>query len=80
MSELPPCANFIKKRGCAESKMRLIDSNEQGWSFYCDTCHSVQIVSADGVRDRSKFELAEKRRQEQIHLNKLRDRKRKIFA
>jgi len=80
LSELPLCANFIKKRGCSESRMRLIESNAQGWSFYCDNCKSVQIVSADGVRDRSKFELAERRRQEQIHLNKLRDSKKKIFA
>lgn len=79
MAELPQCANFVKQRGCSESKMRLIESNEQGWSFYCDNCHSVQIVSADGVRDRSKFELAERRRQEQIHLNKLRDSRKKVF-
>jgi len=80
VSEIPLCQNFLRKRGCSESRMRLIESNEQGWSFYCDNCESVQIVSSDGVRDRSKFQLAEQRRQEQIHLNRLRERKKKIFA
>jgi hypothetical protein len=78
--ELPLCANYIKKRGCSKSDMMLIEGNEQGWSFYCRNCKSVQIVSADGVRDRSKFELEEKRRKEQIILNRLRASRRKIFA
>jgi len=80
VSDIPLCQNFIKKRGCTDSRMRLIESNEHGWSFFCDGCKSVQVVSSDGVRDRSKFLLAEQRRKEQEELDRRWSKRRKIFA
>lgn len=36
--EFPQCPNFIKKRGCTRSRLRLLAENEDSWTFTCDTC------------------------------------------
>lgn len=80
MAEIPLCQNWLKKRGCSGSDMRLVESNEHGWSFFCKGCSSVQIVSSDGVRDRSKFILAEQRKKEQEELDRRWSSRKRIFA
>lgn len=79
MADIPLCANSVKG-GCKKSNVRLINETNEGWVFQCQTCECIQVVSKDGVRERSKFENAKKRQEEEVRRMKLIDSRRKIFA
>lgn len=78
--ELPLCRNFVRKLGCAESKVILIEENDEAWSFGCKTCGCVQLVSKEGVRDKTKFELAAKRTEEETERLRRWNARPKIFS
>jgi len=77
---VPLCRNFAQKRDCPKSDMRLKGEDDSCWIFQCRSCELVQVVSKDAVQDKSKFELAKKRMEEERIMQRLRDSRRKIFA
>jgi hypothetical protein len=80
MPEVPLCVNFIKKRGCERSDVKLTKETPEAWCFTCATCELLQVVSKDSIKDKSKFELAARRKQEHEQMMRLRDKKVKIFT
>lgn len=62
MADIPQCVNFIQKGGCWKSDVFIEKEAEDAWSFRCRTCRLLFVVSKDGVRDKSKFDLAAKQR------------------
>jgi hypothetical protein len=83
VAEIPDCPNFIKKRGCSQSNVILLSEGPDAWVFHCKKpqgCGMINVVSKDGVRDKSKFDLAAKRRQEAEEMQRRWDSRRKIFA
>ena len=80
MAAIPNCPNSVKGNGCWKSAVRLVKETAEAWSFRCDTCTCLFVVSKDGVRDRSQFELAAKRKKEAEEIYQERMRRRKIFA
>jgi len=79
MSEIPKCANSVKGNGCTYSDVRLLNETEEAWVFKCHTCELIQVVSKDGIRDKSRFESAAKRRQEAIEMQQRWEKRRKYF-
>jgi hypothetical protein len=82
MAELPQCPNFIKKRGCTQSNIVLLSEDSMAWVFHCKPpgCGMINVVSKDGVRDKSKFELAAQRKREAEEAQSRWDSRKKIFA
>ena len=64
MSEIPKCRNAMRQKD-HESDMRLKGENESAWVFQCDRCELVQVVSKDGVTERSRFENAARVKQQE---------------
>jgi len=79
MADIPPCANAARGT-CKNSDVRLVNETSEGWVFQCKTCECIQVVSKDGVRERSKFEKARRDQEERIRLARLKDSRRRIFA
>lgn len=61
---IPICRNAAKFKDHA-SDMRFKGEGTEFWTFQCAGCDLVQIVSKEGVRDKSKFEQAARQRAEQ---------------
>jgi hypothetical protein len=57
-----------------------VNENDEAWIFQCQTCRLLQVVSKEGIRDRSKFEQAAKRRQEEIDRVRRWESRKKIFV
>ena len=62
MAEIPNCPNSVNHGGCWKSDVFIEKEAEDAWSFRCRTCRVLFVVSKDGVRDKSKFDLAAKQR------------------
>ena len=60
--------------------MRLLEENDEAWVFRCQCCTLIQAVTKDGIRDKSKFDLAEKRKHEQADIIRRWENRKKIFA
>jgi len=80
VSAIPECVNFVKKGGCWKSDVILERETPEAWSFRCRTCRLLFVVSKDGIRDKSKFELAAQRKKEAEEAYEARMRRKKIFA
>jgi len=80
VSQIPECVNYVKKGGCWKSDVVLENETSDAWAFRCRTCRLLFVVSKDGVRDKSKFEIAAKRRQQAEEEYREKMRRRKIFA
>ena len=81
MADIPPCANSVKGN-CRNYEVKLVNETDEGWVFQCQNplCKCLQVVSKDGVRERSKYENARKRQEEEVRRQKLISSRRKIFA
>lgn len=77
---VPQCRNFTQKRDCPTSDMRLRGEDDACWIFQCKSCQLVQVVSKDGVQDKSKFDIARKRMEEALAMQRLIDGRRKYFV
>lgn len=75
---IPRCANAVDGT-CKNSNVKLMNENDESWIFQCQTCKCLQVVSKDGIRDKSNFEAAHRRRQEEIERQKRWDSRRKYF-
>jgi hypothetical protein len=80
VAEIPQCVNFVKQGGCWKSDVILEKESPDAWAFRCKTCRLLFVVSKDGIRDKSKFELAAKRRKEAEGIYQERMKRKKIFA
>jgi len=78
--EIPLCRNFRENRECNVSKMRVVEETDEAWVFICGSCEGIQVVSKDGIRDKSKFDAAQKRINEQAELVRRWESRKKIFA
>ena len=79
--QLPECRNYRRRNGsCAKSDMVVRAEQDEAWVLQCKTCECVQVVSKDGVRDRSRFENSLKRQQQQEAVDRLWQKRKKIFA
>ena len=78
-TEIPKCANSVKGNGCPRSDVRLLNETEEAWVFQCKTCKLLQVVSKDGVRDRSRFDHERKKRDQQMELERLQGKRKKYF-
>lgn len=81
MADIPLCANSTK-RTLESHEMKLVNETEEGWVFQCQNqlCKCLQVVSKDGVRERSKYEMAKKRQEEEVRRQKILSSRKKIFA
>ena len=77
--EMPKCRNAVKFSD-HESDMRLIGEQSDAWVFQCKRCELVQVISKDGVQDKSKFELAAKRKAEAEEVRRRWEKRKRIFA
>jgi hypothetical protein len=80
VAEIPFCARSVKNRGCAKSDVRLTRESDDVWVFECQTCRAIQVVSKDGVKDRSKFEVAAERKRQQEEIERRWQSRRRTFA
>jgi hypothetical protein len=80
VSAIPNCPNSVKGNGCWKSDVHLVKETEDAWAFKCKTCAVLFVVSKDGVRERSQFDLAAKRRREVEEMYQERMKRRKIFV
>lgn len=80
MAAIPECVNYVKKGGCWRSDVVLEQEGPEHWSFRCRTCRLLFVVSKDGVRDRSQFEVAAQRRKQVEEEYQRRLSRRKFFT
>ena len=78
--EIPQCRNFRENRECSRSDMRLVGEDDESWHFVCKCCELMQVVSKDGVRDKSKFDNAKQRMEQQADLVRRWEKRKKLFA
>jgi hypothetical protein len=78
VAELPKCVNFIKKRGCEKSAIRLASENEDHWVFECETCHLMNVVSKPPASKRGQFRAAEEKMRKEAERRRARE-SRKVF-
>ncbi len=78
-AQIPRCKNAVDGT-CKNSNVKLVNENDETWIFRCETCRCIQVVSKDGVRDKSNFENAAKRRQQAIEMQQRWERRKKIFT
>lgn len=62
--QIPLCRNAQKYKDHT-SDMRLKGEGSDYWVFQCRGCELTQVVSKEGVRDKSKFEQAARQRAQQ---------------
>lgn len=79
-AEIPQCRNFREGRECSRSDVRAKGETDQAWIFRCASCGLVQVVSKDGIRDKSKFDNARKREEEEKIRRKILDSKKLYFT
>lgn len=80
MSEsIPKCRNAVKS-GDHKSDMRLKGETGEAWVFQCKICELVHVISKDGVRNKSNFELAAQRRREEEERVRRWAARKKIFC
>ena len=77
-TEIPRCANSMGG-GCENSNVKLMSENEESWVFQCASCKCIQVVSKDGVKNRSTFEAAAKRRQQAIEMQQRWEKRKEVF-
>lgn len=70
----------MEGRECSRSNVQLASETDDAWVFICRTCDGINVISKDGVRNRSQFELAKKRYQENVDLQRRWEKRKKIFA
>lgn len=76
---IPICRNAARFKDHT-SDMRLKGEVSDAWIFQCRGCELTQVVSKEGVRDKSKFEQAARQiAQETERLRRL-DARPKIFT
>jgi hypothetical protein len=80
MAEVPSCPNSVKGNGCWKSDVRLVNETPDAWAFKCLTCRVLFVVSKDGVREKSKFDLAVQRRKQAEEEYERRMKKKRIFV
>lgn len=67
MARLPDCPNFVRKRGCSRSDIRLKGEGPDHYTFQCGTCELIWVVSKPTEVAASKFRVEEEKlRQEAI--------------
>lgn len=79
-TEIPRCPNSRPGNGCTMSDVKIEKETEEFWSFRCQSCKCLFAVSKEGVRNRSKFENAAKRRQEELERVKRWESRKRIFS
>ena len=79
MPEIPRCPNSVGG-GCPYSNMKVELETDEFWSFKCHTCKVISVVSKDGIRDKSKFEVATKRMEQQRELDSRWQKRKRIFT
>lgn len=79
-TEVPLCRNFKEGRECSRSDMRMVEDNDECWIFVCKSCSLVSAVAKDGVSNKNKYDLLQKRMAQQAELVKRWERRKKIFA
>ena len=77
--ELPDCPNS-RGGGCENSRPKIEKEGEEFWSFICESCKCIWVVSKQGVTDKSKFENAMKRRRQQEHIERIAGKRRSYFT
>jgi hypothetical protein len=80
VAEIPACPNSINNGGCWKSDPKIQKETDDAWAFRCATCTCLYVVSKDGVRDKSKFDLAVRRKKELEEEYARRMKRSKIFA
>lgn len=65
MAEFPKCPNYVKKRGCEKSDLKLLSENTDAWTFTCGTCEIIWVVSKPASAERGKFRAAEEKLRKQ---------------
>lgn len=79
-AEIPQCRNFRENRQCSRSDVRLVNETDEAWVFVCKCCEGMQVVSKDGVTERSKFDNAQKRIAQNADLVRRWENRKKVFA
>lgn len=76
---IPQCRNALRFKDHA-SDMRFKAEGSDFWVFKCAGCDLTQIVSKAGVRDKSKFEQAARRRVQQTEVLRRLDARPRYFT
>jgi hypothetical protein len=80
VAELPKCPNFVKRRGCAKSDIKLVGENEEAWSFRCATCELIWICSKPKSIQSGKLRAQEEKLRKEMEARRAREKKVKIYA
>lgn len=78
--EFPPCPNFVKRRGCERSALVLRGEQDDSWTFECQTCKLVWVVSKPTEIVRSRLFQAEEEKRRQAEAHRRRDSRTKFFT
>jgi len=76
---IPACRNAVKFKDHA-SDMRMKQELPDAWVFQCKGCGLVNMVSKQGVRDKSRFDHAARRMQEEVERRRAHERRPIIFT
>ena len=79
MADHPRCRNAVRG-ACAREDMRLKSETPDAWVFQCSGCQLVQVVSKDGVRERSRAAISARTRQQQADIIRRQEARRKYFT
>lgn len=56
MADLPLCPNFLKRDGtCDRSELRLLGEGPQAFSFMCNCCQLLWMVSKPKTKEAAKY-------------------------
>jgi hypothetical protein len=80
MAELPQCPNFVRKRECNKSDIRLLGEQDDAWTLNCKTCGVIWVVSKPHSVHRAKYRKHEEQLRREAEARRAREKKAKIFA
>ena len=78
--EFPPCANFKAKRECGRSALVLKNEGPDHWTFYCETCRLIQVVSKPTAIVRSRLQSQEEAVRKRMEERRRRERRPVYFT
>jgi hypothetical protein len=80
MPNIPECRNYREGRECTRSDVRLVSETDEAFVFVCRCCEGINVISKDGIRDKSKFDNEKKRQDDNADLIRRWESRKKIFA
>lgn len=57
MANLPQCPNFLEKKGCQRSELKLAGENQKFYTFFCNCCKLMWVWSKPRERAAARYNV-----------------------